>query len=197
MASVKGNPTIQDEIARDLGVSNILTDQEASNPGKARKLTEKKVLLILDDIWEPEIYWKLHEKLPLEDKNENRLLSYKILLITRDSSVLFDLSERQFEIKPLKEEEAWMLFKKIATYRTESCSLPFYAKEICKRCYGLPIAVATLAKALKSGKLRRKTALQKLQSEPSLHSGFNLIYNCLQSSELQRTFLLCSLIKGS
>ncbi|GLT28446.1 hypothetical protein SLA2020_033810 [Shorea laevis] len=50
MASVKGNPTIQDEIARDLGVSNMLTDQEASNPGKARKLTEKKVLLILDEI---------------------------------------------------------------------------------------------------------------------------------------------------
>ncbi|GLT87618.1 hypothetical protein SLE2022_056940 [Rubroshorea leprosula] len=191
MASVKGNLTIQDEIARDLGVSNKLTDQEASNSGK---LTEKKVLLILDDIWEPEIYWKLHEKLPLEDKNENRLLSYKILLITRDNRVLFDLSERQIEIKPLEEKEAWMLFKKIATYRTESCSLPFYAKEICKGCYGLPIAVATLAKALKSGKLRRKTAIQKLQSHPSLHSGFNTIYDCLQSSELQQTFLLCSLM---
>ncbi|GKV47393.1 hypothetical protein SLEP1_g54300 [Rubroshorea leprosula] len=194
MASVKGNPTIQDEIARDLGVSNKLTDQEASNPGKIRKLTEKKVLLILDDIWEQEIYWKLHEKLPLEDENENRLLSYKILLITRDNRVLFDLSERQFEIKPLEEKEAWILFKKIATYRTESCSLPFYSKEICKRCYGLPIAVATLAKALKSGKLRRKTALQKLQSQPSLHSGFNLIYDGLQSSELRLTFLLCSLM---
>ncbi|GLT87601.1 hypothetical protein SLE2022_056790 [Rubroshorea leprosula] len=194
MASVKQNPRVQDEIARDLGVSNELTKQEASNPRKARRLIEKKVLLILDDIWEPEIYWKLRAKLPLEDENENRLLSYKILLTTRDSRVLFDLSEIQFEIKPLEEKEAWMLFEKIATYRTESRRLPFYAREICKKCYGLPIAIATLAMALKSGRLKRKTILQNLQSHPSLHSAFYGSYDCLKSSELRQTFLLCSLM---
>ncbi|GKV47399.1 hypothetical protein SLEP1_g54306 [Rubroshorea leprosula] len=195
MASVKQNPRIQHEIARDLGVSNELTYQEASNRRKERKLTEKRVLLILEDIWEPEICWKLREKLPLEDENENRLLSYKILLTTtRDSRVLVDLSEIQFEIKPLEEKEAWMLFEKIATYRTESRRLPFYAREICKKCYGLPIAIATLAMALKSGRLKRKTILQKLQSHPSLHSAFYRSYDCLKSSELQQTFLLCSIM---
>ncbi|GKV51323.1 hypothetical protein SLEP1_g57991 [Rubroshorea leprosula] len=195
MASVKQNPRIQDEIARDLGVSNELTYQEASNRRKERKLTEKRVLLILDDVWEPEICWKLREKLPLEDENENRLLSYKILLTTtRDSRVLFDLSEIQFEIKPLEEKEAWMLFEKIATYRTESRRLPFYAREICKKCYGLPIAIATLAMALKGGRLKRKTILQELQSQRSLHSSFYKSYDCLKSFELQQTFLLCSLM---
>ncbi|GKV49240.1 hypothetical protein SLEP1_g56003 [Rubroshorea leprosula] len=195
MASVKQNPRIQDEIARDLGVSNELTYQEASNRRKERKLTEKRVLLILDDVWEPEICWKLCEKLPLEDENENRLLSYKILLTTtRDSRVLFDLSEIQFEIKPLEEKEAWMLFEKIATYRTESRRLPFYAREICKKCYGLPIAIATLAMALKGGRLKRKTILQELQSQRSLHSPFYKSYDCLKSFELQQTFLLCSLM---
>ncbi|GLT65239.1 hypothetical protein SLA2020_376820 [Shorea laevis] len=195
MASVKQNSRIQDEIARDLGVSNELTYQEASNRRKERKLTEKRVLLILEDIWEPEICWKLREKLPLEDENENRLLSYKILLTTtRDSRVLFDLSEIQFEIKPLEEKEAWMLFEKIATYRTESRRLPFYAREICKKCYGLPIAIATLAMALKGGRLKRKTILQELQSQRSLHSSFHKSYDCLKSFELQQTFLLCSLM---
>ncbi|GLT43762.1 hypothetical protein SLA2020_176930 [Shorea laevis] len=195
VASVKQNPRIQDEIARDLGVSNELTYQEASNRRKERKLTEKRVFLILDDIWEPEIYWKLREKLPLEDENEKRLLSYKILLATtRDSRVLFDLSEIQFEIKPLEEKEAWMLFEKIATYRTESRRLPFYAREICKKCYGLPIAIATLAMALKGGRLKRKTILQELQSQRSLHSSFYKSYVCLKSFELQQTFLLCSLM---
>ncbi|GLT28436.1 hypothetical protein SLA2020_033710 [Shorea laevis] len=195
MVSVNGNPRIQDEIARDLGVSNELTNQEASKPRKGKRLTEKKVLLILDEIWKPEIYWKLHEKLPLEDENEDRLLSYKILLTTRDSPVLSGLSEIQFEIKPLEEKEAWMLFKKIATYRTESRSLPSYARDICDKCNGLPIAIATVAKALKSGQLRWKTALQKLlQSHPILDSAFNGSYDYLKSFELQRTFLLCSLM---
>ncbi|GLT87589.1 hypothetical protein SLE2022_056680 [Rubroshorea leprosula] len=195
MTSMKWNPRFQDDIASDLGVSNELTKQEASNPRKARRLIEKKVLLILDDIWEPEIYWKLREKLPLEDETENRLLSYKILLTTtRDSRVLFDLSEIQFEIEPLEEKEAWMLFEKIATYRTESRRLPFYAREICKKCYGLPIAIATLAMALKGGRLKRKTILQELQSQRSLHSSFYKSYACLKSFELQQTFLLCSLM---
>ncbi|GKV46148.1 hypothetical protein SLEP1_g53156 [Rubroshorea leprosula] len=194
MASVNGNPTIQDEIARDLGLSNELALQEASNQAKVIRLPIKNVLLILDDIGEPEIYWKLREKLPLKDKNQNRLLSYKILLITRDSSVLFDLSEIQFEIKPLEEEDAWTLFQKIATYQTENRSLPFYAKDICKRCNGLPFAVSILAKALKSGKLRQKTALQKLPVTPALDFRLLRIYDCLQSSNVQQTFLLCSLM---
>ncbi|GLT87734.1 hypothetical protein SLE2022_057990 [Rubroshorea leprosula] len=124
------------------------------------------------------------------------LLSYKILLITRDRLVLSDLPKILFEIKPLGKEEADELFEKITTYRAKSRSLPFYAEEICKKCNGLTIALVTLAKALRSGNLKPKTILQKLlQSDPNLlHSASCGSYDCLKSSKLQRTFLLCGLM---
>ncbi|GLT87632.1 hypothetical protein SLE2022_057080 [Rubroshorea leprosula] len=157
MATVRMNPDlprIQDEIAYGLGlhrVSNEHTSQQAFNLGNARLTEKKDVFVILEDVWEPEMYSKLRERLPLIDEKQNSLSSYKILLTSTDRAVLFNLSEEQFEIHPLKEKEDWELLKKIAINRYESIPLPFYAnEEIVKKCNKLRIAVATLAKALKS-----------------------------------------------
>ncbi|GLT45318.1 hypothetical protein SLA2020_191560 [Shorea laevis] len=192
MATVGRNPDlprIQDEIAR---VSNEQTG-----------LIEKKVLVILDDLWEPGLSLEL---LGINGKEEDNVVSYKLLLTSRNRDVVSLLSETQFEIDILTWEEAWNLFKKTADDPDKSRGLPFYANEITKKCEELPIAVATLANALRRRNLIEwKTTLRKLQSLPfdqpnssqipqSLYSAIELHYSGLKSNELQQIFLLCSLL---
>ncbi|GKV13683.1 hypothetical protein SLEP1_g24669 [Rubroshorea leprosula] len=182
-------PRIQDEIAR---VSNEQTG-----------LIEKKVLVILDDLWEPGLSLEL---LGINGKEGNNVVSYKLLLTSRARDVVSLLSETQFEIDILRWEEAWNLFKKTADDPGKSRGLPFYAEEITKKCKELPIAVATLANALRRRNLIEwKTTLRKLQSLPfdqlnssqipqSLYSAIELHCSGLKSNELQQIFLLCSLL---
>ncbi|GKV25700.1 hypothetical protein SLEP1_g35095 [Rubroshorea leprosula] len=192
MATVGRNPDlprIQDEIAR---VSNEQTG-----------LIEKKVLVILDDLWEPVLSLEL---LGINGKEGNNVVSYKLLLTSRARDVVSLPSETQFEIDILRWEEAWNLFKKIADDPGKSRGLPFYAEEITKKCKELPIAVATLANALRRRNLIEwKTTLRQLQSLPkdqpnssqipqSLRSAIELHYSSLKSNELQQIFLLGSLL---
>ncbi|GKV25712.1 hypothetical protein SLEP1_g35107 [Rubroshorea leprosula] len=187
MATVGRNPDlarIEDEIAR---VSNEQTG-----------LIEK-VLVILDDLWEPGLSLEL---LGINGKEEDNVISYKLLLTSRDRDVVSLLSETQFKIDILTQVEAWNLFKKIAGDPDKSRGLPFYANEITKKCEELPIAVATLANALRRRKfIEWKTTLRKLQTLPnssqipqSLCSAIELHYSGLKSNELQQIFLLCSLL---
>ncbi|GKV50419.1 hypothetical protein SLEP1_g57122 [Rubroshorea leprosula] len=192
MATVGRNPDlprIQDEIA-------CVSNEETG-------LIEKNVLVILDDIWEPELSLEL---LGINGKEEDNVVSYKLLLTSRDRDVVSHASETQIEIGSLAGGDAWNLFKKIADDPNKSRGLPFYANEITKKCEGLPIAVATLANALRRRNLIEwKTTLRKLQSLPfdqlnssqipqSLYSAIKLHYSDLKSNELQQIFLLCSLL---
>ncbi|GLT61712.1 hypothetical protein SLA2020_343990 [Shorea laevis] len=191
MATVGRNPDlprIQDEIAC---VSNEQTG-----------LIEKTVLVILDDLWEPGLSLEL---LGINGKEEDNVVSYKLLLTSRDRDVVSHVSETQIEIGGLAWGDSWNLFKKIADDPEKSRGLPFYANEITKKCEDLPIAVATLANALRRRNLIEwKTTLRKLQSPPfdqpnsiqmpqSLHLAIELHYSGLKSNELQQIFLLCSL----
>ncbi|GKV47376.1 hypothetical protein SLEP1_g54281 [Rubroshorea leprosula] len=194
-------PRIQGEIQRALGpdrvsVSNKLTthqEAEAFNPRKARR-TEKEVLVILDNIWGAEIYYKLRDRLPLVEENEGSLLSYKILLTSTDEAVLSDLSEKQFEIKLLQEKEPEQLFKRIVGNPTESLRLQIM---IAQNCGELPLAVATVANAFKnSNQISWKTVIRELKrskTEHKLQLALEISYSCL-NKQLQQTFLLCTLM---
>ncbi|GLT66351.1 hypothetical protein SLA2020_387190 [Shorea laevis] len=192
MATVGRNPDlprIQDEIAC---VSNEQTG-----------LIEKTVLVILDDLWEPGLSLEL---LGINGKEEDNVVSYKLLLASRDRDVVSHVSETQIEIGGLAWGDSWNLFKKIADDPDKSRGLPFYANEITKKCEDLPIAVATLANALRRRNLIEwKTTLRKLQSLPfdqlnssqipqSLYSAIKLLYSGLKSNKLEQIFLLCSLL---
>ncbi|GLT28427.1 hypothetical protein SLA2020_033620 [Shorea laevis] len=195
-------PRIQGEIQLALGpdrvsVPNELTthqEAEAFNPIKARR-TEKEVLVILDNIWEAEIYYKLRDRLPLVEENEGSLLSYKILLASTEQAVASNLSEEQFEIQPLQENEPKQLFKRIVGNPTESLRLQ---SMIAENCGKLPIAVATVANAFKnSNQISWKTAIRELKhcnaDDQKLQSALKISYKCL-NKQLQQIFLLCSLM---
>ncbi|XP_022720205.1 disease resistance protein At4g27190-like [Durio zibethinus] len=195
---VKG---IQDQIADLLG----LRFEEQSMVGRALRLQErlkkeKKILVVLDDLW---------ARLDLEEVGipfGNEHEGCKILLTSRDLNVLSSGMDTQknFAVGLLNEDEAWDLFKKMAGHCVESCDLQATAIEVAKKCAGLPIAIATVARALRNRSLFEwKSALCELKRPSSrdfkgvtagVYSAIELSYNYLESEEVKLTFLLCSFL---
>ncbi|MFQ6657824.1 hypothetical protein Gotur_027337, partial [Gossypium turneri] len=112
-------------------------------------------------------------------------------------------AQKNFPIGVLNEKEAWDLFKKMAGDCVESCDLKPIAMEVAKKCAGLPIAIATVAGALRNKRLFEwKNALRELERPSSSNfTGINAAYsaiewsfNYLESEEVKLTFLLCSVI---
>ncbi|GLT41409.1 hypothetical protein SLA2020_154750 [Shorea laevis] len=266
---------IQVEIARGLGLDQLhkeITIQDAAERIKERLKKIKKVLIILDDIWESEIDL---EELGIPLRNEPKKIEgsssreehvegsssreehaegssskehaegsssrgehaegsssrgehaegssskeehaegsssreehveCKILLTSRDSDVLSDLmdSPLKFSLHQLESGEAWELLKKIVGDRAESKELRDTAIEIVRECGGLPLAITTMAKALKNKEpYQWRNALRKLRKPSSknfhgmpaeVYSAIEVSYSHLETEELQKTFLLCCLM---
>ncbi|TXG75260.1 hypothetical protein ES332_1Z002200v1 [Gossypium tomentosum] len=190
---------IQNQIADFLG----LKFEEQSMVGKAfrlrERMKEKRILVVLDDIWE-----KLDIEevgIPLGDEHKG----CKLLLTSRELNVLVNGMDAQknFPIGFLNEKEAWDLFKKMAGNCDESCDLKPIAMEVAKKCAGLPIAIATVAGALRNKRLFEwKNALRELEKPSSSNftgitaarSAIEWSFNYLESEEVKLTFLLCSVI---
>ncbi|KAG6703264.1 hypothetical protein I3842_07G075400 [Carya illinoinensis] len=168
-------------------------------PGRAiclqeRLRREKKILIILDDIWE-----KLDLEvigIPCKD--------CKILMISRNQNVLSSEMDTQKDIglKVLPEEEAWSLFEKMVGDSIKDDSFRAIATEVAKESAGLPIALVTVSKALKKKNLYEwKDALQQLRRpspnfltrmHSTIYSSIELSYTRLESQEMKSFFLLCA-----
>ncbi|KAL4376976.1 hypothetical protein GQ457_02G035920 [Hibiscus cannabinus] len=193
---------IQDQIAESLG----LKLEEIGLVIRARRLCErlkkeKNVVIILDDLW---------KKLDLEQVGipfGSQHKGCKILLTSRNKNVLcneMDATET-FLVGDLDEEEAWELFKKMAGDCVESADLRPTAIEVAKKCAGLPLAIATVARALRNKSLFAwRDALRQLQTPYSensseisaeVYAAIELSFNHLPSDDLKQTFLLCSLLR--
>ncbi|TXG65725.1 hypothetical protein EZV62_007000 [Acer yangbiense] len=191
---------IQQEIAEKLG----LTFLEESPSGRARSLRrrlkqEEKVLLVLDNIW---------DKLELKDVGipfGNDGEGCKLLLTARILDVLLEMeSLNNFKVGILDEGEAWSLYEKKAGVCDHLQAL---AKDVAKACEGLPIAIDSVAVALKNKKeCEWKDALRKL-TVPST-SNFEgvtaktylcieISYDQLKEKELKSTFLLCCVMENT
>ncbi|KAH9752718.1 Disease resistance protein [Citrus sinensis] len=192
---------IQGEIAEKLGLE-LSEEAESRRASKLyeRLKNDKKILVILDNIWK---YLDLETVgIPFGDDNRG----CKLLLTARDRNVLLSMgSENNFLIGILNEQEAWRLFKIMAGNYVENRELKSTATSVAKACGGLPIALTTVARALRNKELPVwKNALQELQtpSEASFDGGvpveaystIELSYKYLRGEQLKKTFLLCSLI---
>ncbi|KAL5825710.1 hypothetical protein ACOSQ3_021773 [Xanthoceras sorbifolium] len=189
---------IQGVIADKLG----LKFQQETEPGRAdalrERLKETKILLILDNIWESLDLEKVG--IPFNDDHRG----CKLLLTARDEHLLSNEMgcENNFPLGILDEKETWNLFKKIAGSCVESHDLQILAFDVAKECGGLPIAIVTVAEALKGKReFEWKTALHELRHpgfenfdghvNRETYSCIKLSYNHLETRELQSTFLLC------
>ncbi|KAK4259572.1 hypothetical protein QN277_005889 [Acacia crassicarpa] len=194
---------IQGEIAEKLSMQ--LT--ENNNDVRAFRLferlkQEKNMLLILDDLWEELDLGKVG--IPFVSvENEG----CKILLTSRNKTLLLDIMKCQkiVEVGALLEDEALELFKKIAKLSTESSSpeLTSIATDIVRKCGGLPLAIATAAKALSSKDINEwQDALARLNNpfrrNITLTRDVDTIlkwsYDRLRSSENKQIFLLASML---
>ncbi|XP_044477772.1 probable disease resistance protein At4g27220 isoform X2 [Mangifera indica] len=191
---------IQDELAYQLGVK-FDTEAERASKLYARLKNDKKVLVILDNIWEQLDLEALG--IPCGDDRGGCIL----LLTARDLNVLWSMdSKNNFSMGVLKEEEAWSLFKKMAGNVVDQTNkLNSLPNAVCKECHGLPIVITTIARALryKRHQSEWKDALRDLKKpSPTKFAGLPekeyakiaLSYNYLKRDELKKTLLICSLM---
>ncbi|GKV47763.1 hypothetical protein SLEP1_g54629 [Rubroshorea leprosula] len=207
---------IQGQIARGLGLDRLpngITTQDVAERIKERLKKMKKFLIILDDIWRPGIDL---EELGIPLRNEPKKIEgsssreeyaeRKILLTSRDANVLSDLmgSQQNFPLHQLKYEEAWELLKRIVGDRAERDDIHSAAIEIVRKCGGLPLAITTMAKALRNREPYEWMDAVRILKRPSsenfdgiaanVYSAIELSYSHLESEKLKKTFLLCCLI---
>ncbi|KAK8271593.1 hypothetical protein V6Z11_D11G270700, partial [Gossypium hirsutum] len=191
---------IQNEITEKLG----LKIEERSVDVRAARLHDRlkkinKVLIILDDIWEEHDLDALG--IPSVDKNKG----LKILMTSRRLKVLKSMgSQKSLPIDILKEDEAWNLFKIVAGPIAERSDLQSKANKVAQKCAGLPIAIATVAKALKHKENLHEweDALEQLKPSeinfrrvPSaVYSAIEMSYKYLKTEDLKSVFLLCSIM---
>ncbi|KAF3457899.1 hypothetical protein FNV43_RR02559 [Rhamnella rubrinervis] len=146
---------VQQDIAK--GLHLVFQDEdgvkERSDRLRHRLGKEEKLLLILDDVW---------KKLDLHalgiDFDQDHQKGCKILLTSRNQDVLqgdMDVNvENNFKVEPLSESEAWIYFAKIVgddfSSDDENSELKSTAIQIVEQCACLPLAIVTVAHALKN-----------------------------------------------
>ncbi|KAH9752715.1 Disease resistance protein [Citrus sinensis] len=194
---------IQGEIAEKLGLelSNEAEYRRASRLYERLK-NENKILVILDNIWK---HLDL-ETIGIPFGNDHK--GCRLLLTARDNNVLLSMgSKDNFLIGNLNEEEAWRLFKIMIGDDVDNCKFKSIAINVAQACGGLPIALTTVARALRNKSLHEwKNALRELQT-PSMvnfegvpaetYSSIELSFKYLKGEQLKKIFLLCSLIGNS
>ncbi|RVW73054.1 putative disease resistance protein [Vitis vinifera] len=206
MAYISSTPElkkIQGELADMLG----LKFEEESEMGRAARLCErlkkvKKILIILDDIWTELDLEKVG--IPFGDDHKG----CKMVLTSRNKHVLSNEmgTQKDFPVEHLQEEEALILFKKMAGDSIEEPDLQSIAIDVAKECAGLPIAIVTVAKALKNKGLSIwEDALRQLKRsiptnikgmDAMVYSTLELSYKHLEGDEVKSLFLLCGLMSN-
>ncbi|KAJ0046577.1 hypothetical protein Pint_04510 [Pistacia integerrima] len=202
MAVVSQTPNtkyIQGQLADLL---NFKFDEE-SEQGRAGRLylrlkEEKRILIILDDVWA-----KLELKtigIPFGDDQKG----CKIFLTTRRLHVCLAMScQHQIPLNVLNEKEGLSLLKSHAGISDESPALNDVAIKVAGECKGLPLAIVSIGSALRKKTIGEwKEALQKLKMsklnvienvDTDVYACLQLSYDYLKSKESKFYFLLCSL----
>ncbi|XP_030959914.1 disease resistance protein At4g27190-like isoform X2 [Quercus lobata] len=193
---------IQKDIANELGLS---FEDKNTDFQKARLLRERlkgeKILVIIDDIWN-----KLDlDVLGISFEGDHK--GSKLLLTSRSLDVLvtdMDVQEK-FEVGVLSDKEARSLFSKIVGDLAENLNLQSTMVDVVKECARLPIAITTVANALKSKKdpnvwknavrqLKRANPTQIKGMHEKVYSSIKFSYDFV-TKEAQSLFLFCSIFE--
>lgn len=163
------------------------------------KLTGKRFLLVLDDVWnESHMQWET-----LQTPFNYGTQGSKILVTTRSMKVASTMrSAKIHQLEQLKEEHCWLLFARHA-FQEENPQLNPELKEIgmkiVGKCKGLPLALKTIGSLLytKSFILEWKNVLTSEiwdfpEEDSNIIPALRLSYHHLPS-HLKRCFAYCSL----
>ncbi|XP_010941895.1 putative disease resistance protein RGA4 isoform X1 [Elaeis guineensis] len=164
----------------------------------------KKFLLVLDDLWESEV-WNDLLRIPLQ----SGATGSRVLVTTRKENVALQMKavSPHHKVELLSAEDGWVLLRKKAVLSGEEREiedLKDIGKEIVDKCGGLPLAIKTIGGVLSSKSKNKKDWEKVLKTlscnawsswtdfpeevQPALY----LSYEDLPS-HLKQCFLYCSL----
>ncbi|MFQ6653187.1 hypothetical protein Gotur_024713 [Gossypium turneri] len=197
---------IQNKIADDIDLKFGKNTEGGKATELWSRLSNGKFLVILDDLWKE---WnddgdlrKIGIPLVKDEKG------CKIILTTRNYNVCQHMEcEETVQVKVLEDDEAWTLFEMNAGLKEVDLRAIAEAKKIVKECKGLPLAIVTLARALKGkGPNTWKDAREKLEgselmeirsiqkeSDKNAYMSLKISYEHLEDKMAQTCFLLCAL----
>ncbi|XP_077214021.1 putative disease resistance protein At4g27220 [Tasmannia lanceolata] len=187
---------IQGELAEKLGLKFEENNEEVRADLLLKRLKqEKKVLIILDDLWDRLDLTKVG--IPYGSTQKG----CQIIITTRRLDVCSMMNcQKKIEVQGLPEQDSWNLFKEKAEV-VETDELQSLAREVAKECKGLPLAIVTVARALKGkGSSIWANALEELKQssarniegvEKEVYSRLELSYNYIESEEAKLCFLFC------
>uniref|UniRef100_A0A6N2K8R6 AAA+ ATPase domain-containing protein n=1 Tax=Salix viminalis TaxID=40686 RepID=A0A6N2K8R6_SALVM len=204
LATVSQNPNvtdIQDRIADRLRLQfDVKTKEGRADLLWQRLKKEKKLLVILDDVWKVVNLKEIG--IPVGDDHRG----CKVLLTTRRRGICSDMEcQQKVHLNILSENEAWDLFKINARLRDEDFNLNTVAKKVARECQRLPLALVTVGKALRDKSVVEwEVASKELKNSESQHMELNgeeknayaclkLSYDYLKHEKTKLCFLLCCL----
>ncbi|XP_016186709.2 putative disease resistance RPP13-like protein 1 [Arachis ipaensis] len=165
-----------------------------------KRLTGKKFLVVLDDVWhDHRDTWEDFLK-PFRDGN----IGSKILLTTWSEKVasVFVAPNRHYQLSLLSGKDCWSVFSKHSSVSTNSeqyATLEPIGRKIVEKCKGLPLAVKTLGGLLRNKYNVRdwenilKSEIWELpEDESKIIPALRVSYDYLPS-HLKRCFVYCSL----
>ncbi|KAK9218364.1 hypothetical protein WN943_007001 [Citrus x changshan-huyou] len=212
MAEVTQTPDhqeIQKKLASDLGIKFELNESifDRADRLRERLKKEKRVLIILDNIWKKLEFEKVG--IPSRDvddkdkKDDQRRCTIILTSRSRDLLCIDMNSQKNFQIDALPRKEALQLFEEIVGDSTKISAFQSTANEIVERCGGLPVALSTVANALKTkeldfwkdalNQLRRSDAREFHGMQANVYTSIKLSYDFLESEEAKSLFRLCGL----
>ncbi|XP_044475950.1 disease resistance protein At4g27190-like [Mangifera indica] len=190
---------IQGEIAEMLGLNFLPTHSKLARAGSLweRIKKEKRVLIILDDVWEIITL----DEIGIPFGNDHR--GCKILITSRSKDVCNGMEcQKIYTVETLSKQESWELFSKIAGSIVENYDIHPIAREVNTKCGGLPLAIVTIARALRgknkhmwsnaTQQLKISTPLSIPELGKNVISSLELSFNYLEN-ETKSLFLFCSL----
>ncbi|CAL5431223.1 unnamed protein product [Camellia sinensis] len=206
MAVVSQEPNlkqVQSCIAEMLGLQLDLENPIVRSSRLRQRLlqNDKKILVILDDIWEE---FDLEELgFPLEGGSNK---SCKILFTSRNQNLWKRIQNKRYiQLQVLVGEEPWHLFREKVGDCADDLDLLPLAKQIVNECGGLPLALVTIGRALTNEHNQRhwNNALQQLRTPCSeslssevpakVYQALYFSYNFLKDERAKKLFLHCCL----
>ncbi|RVW67827.1 putative disease resistance protein [Vitis vinifera] len=152
-----------------LGIANCVTtltdEQKRKNENELGEevykcLQGKRNLIVLDDIWNTDVWRGLSSYFPAES-NKSR-----VLITTRREDIVVDAHSDCYKLQLLGEKESWELFlNKVGTRAVLTWpGLEEFKKEIVAKCKGLPLTIVVLGGLLSLKDLTRDSWLKVLKS---------------------------------
>ncbi|XP_019177038.1 PREDICTED: probable disease resistance protein At4g27220 isoform X3 [Ipomoea nil] len=192
---------LQDNIARSAGIGFSDVDNEVQRAAiLCSHLGRNNVVLILDDVWDKIDLVKLG--VPHKDKG------CKLILTTRLQDVCHWIGcDKLFKVDVFNEEGAWNLFKEVLVQDKDivlTDAIEKHAKELAKKCGGLPLALKTLAASMRGVNDNHswRNAIKNFrngcpqmgdQLEKGVFDILQFSYNKLDREKWKKCFLYCCL----